>query len=369
MFGMEIGIIGIPKSGKTTIFNALTKGNAETAAYAPSGLQPNIGVAKVEDSRIRTLSEMYKPEKTTPAEVKYIDIAVAPGDTSKKGSFSGQFLTYLGRVDAIIHVVRAFDDENVPHPEIKIDPERDINTINLELAFSDLVTIERRLKRIEESFKSANQQEREKNAKEQALLLKIKEELENEHPIRELQLTDEEKQLIRNYSFLTIKPLLILLNIGENQLKQADTLEKDLLARHSGQYSNTAVLCGKLEMELTQLNNEEAAEFRKDLNITEAALDRVIRLSYALLGQISFFTSGEDEVKAWTISNNTTASKAAGKIHSDIERGFIRAEVISFQDLIDSGNMTVAKKKGLLRLEGKDYIVKDGDIINFLFNV
>ena len=369
MLDMEIGIIGIPKSGKTTIFNALTKGNAETAAYAPSGLQPNVGVAKVTDSRVRTLSEMYNPEKTTPAEVKYIDIAVAPGDTSKKGSFSGQFLTYLGRVDAIIHVVRAFEDENVPHPEVKIDPERDINTINLELTFSDLVIIERRLKRIEESFKSTNHQEREKNAKEQTLLLKIKNELENERPIRELQLTDEEKQSIRNYSFLTIKPLLILLNIGEKQLNQADTLEKDLLSRYGSQYSNAAVLCGKLEMELTQLSNEEANEFRNDLNIKESALDRVIRLSYALLGQISFFTSGEDEVKAWTISKDTVASKAAGKIHSDIERGFIRAEVISFQDLIESGNMVQAKKKGVLRLEGKDYIVQDGDIINFLFNI
>ncbi len=366
---MEIGIIGIPKSGKTTIFNALTRGNAETAAYAPSGLQPNIGIAKVDDKRVWTLSEMYKPEKTTPAEVKYIDIAVAPGDTGKKGSFSGQFLTYLGRVDAIIHVVRAFEDENVPHPEGKIDSERDINTINLELTFSDLVIIERRLKRIEESFKSASHQEREKNAKEQVLLTKIKKELENDRPIRELQLTDEENQLIRNYSFLTIKPLLILLNIGEKQLGQADVIEKQLLTRYAGQHSNAAVICGKLEMELMQLNNEEAKEFRKDLNIKESALDRVIRLSYDLLGQISFFTTGEDEVKAWTISKETIASKAAGKIHSDIERGFIRAEVISFHDLIESGGMSAAKKKGLLRLEGKNYIVQDGDIINFLFNV
>ena len=359
----------MPKSGKTTIFNALTKGKAETAAYAPTALQPNIGIAKVEDLRVTTLSEMYHPKKTTSAEVKYIDIAIAPTDTTKEGGFSSQFLTYLSRVNAIIHVVRAFEDIQILHIKGNLNPERDINTINTELAFSDLIIIERRLKHIGNSLKSASHQERDLLIKEQTLLIKIQDALENESPIRELQLSEDESKIIRNYSFLTAKPLLILININEEQLPQANSLESELHACCSDSHSSLAALCGKLEMELTQLNDEEAKEFRNDLGIKESALNRVIRLSYELLGQIPFFTTGPDEVKAWTITRGTTALKAAGKIHSDIERGFIRAEIISYDDLIECGNMAQARKRGLLRLEGKKYIVQDGDIINFLFNV
>ena len=366
---MEIGIIGMPKSGKSTIFNALTRGKAETAAYAPAALQPNIGIAKVEDSRLSILSEMFKTKKVVPAEVKYIDVAVAPVDTSRAGGFSSQFLTYLSRVDAIIHVVRAFEDERVPHIESSINPERDINTINLELIFSDLIIIERRLKRIRDSLKSASHQEQDLFTKEQAMLAKIKGNLENERAIRELQLTEDEAKIIRNYSFLTTKPLLILLNIGEEQLPQADSLEVNLRARYSSSHSRVATLCGKLEMELTQLSDDEAREFRDDLGIKESALNRVIRLSYELLGQISFFTTRSDETRAWTIPRGTPAVKAAGKIHSDMERGFIRAEVVTFDNLVDGGNIAQVRKQGLLRLEGKQYIIQDGDVINFLFNV
>lgn len=364
---MEIGIIGMPKSGKTTIFNALTKGRAETAAYAPAALQPNIGIAKVEDQRLAVLAEMFKPKRVVPTEIKYIDVAVVPAD--REGGFSSQFLTYLSRVDAIIHTVRVFENERVPHIKGSVNPKRDIDTINLELAFSDLVIIERRLKRIEESFKHASHQERDSLITEQTMLAKIKDNLENERAVRELQLTEDETKIISNYNFLTAKSVLILLNVGEEQLPQADSLKSDLDARYSRPHSRVATICGKLEMELTQLSEEEAKEFRDDLGIKESALNQVIRLSYELLGQISFFTACSDEVKAWAISRGTPAIKAAGKIHSDMERGFIRAEVITFDDLVACGSIAQARKQGLLRLEGKNYIVQDGDIINFLFNV
>ncbi|MCD6358388.1 MAG: redox-regulated ATPase YchF [Dehalococcoidia bacterium] len=366
---MEIGIIGMPKSGKTTIFNALTKGKAETAAYAPAALQPNIGIAKVEDQRIITLSDMYHPKKVTPAEVKYTDIAIAPADTTKEGSFSSQFLTYLSRINAIIHVVRAFEDEQIPHIKGSVNVARDIDSINTELAFSDLIIIERRLERIKNSLKSARQQERDLLNKEQTLLTKIQNALENDTPVRELQLSEEEHKIIRNYSFLTAKPLLILININEGQLSHVNSIESDLSACCSGAHCLLTALCGKLEMELTQLSDEEAKEFRDGLGIKKSALNRVIELSYDLLGQMSFFTTGADEVKAWTITKGTSALNAAGKIHSDIERGFIRAEIVSYNDLVKCGTMAQARKQGLLRLEGKKYIVQDGDIINFLFNV
>ena len=358
---MEIGIIGLGKSGKTTVFNALTKGKANTGTY---GAGPNVGIAKVADQRLEELDKMYKPKKKTPAEVKYTDMAVP-----MKGELRGELLTQMSQTEGMLHVVRAFKNENVPHPIESIDPDRDVKTMDLELIFSDLSIIEKRLKKISEVFRSAKPQEREGFTREQALFGKIKPALESETPIREMALTETELKEISSYRFLSAKPMLIVFNIGEDMLPQAEALEKEWRAKYKRPSIDVAAICGEIEMELVQLSEEEAAVFRSDMGITEAALNRVIRLSYHLLGMISFFTVGPDEVKAWTIRNNTPAVQAAGKIHSDIERGFIRAEIINYDDLMKCGNMVEGKKQGVLRSEGKTHIVKDGEIINFFFNV
>jgi GTP-binding protein YchF len=366
---LEICIIGLPKSGKTTIFNALTRGKADTTTYATTALAPNIGVSKVPEPRLKAMDEIFHPKKVTPAEIKYVDIAGIAKDFSKGKGISGQFLNYLSTADALIHVVRAFEDENVPHIGATINPKRDIATMNLELVFSDLAIIERRLKRLEDSLKGAKQSERDPFLKEQALLERIKSELEKEVPIWKQSLTDEEVKSLANYQFLTAKPILLVVNIGENQLTQGSSIEDEIRSTYSHSQFEVVALCGKLEMELSQLDDADSAEFRKDLGLTEPAVDSIIRLSYQLLGLISFFTTVSDELKAWTITKGTSALKAAGKIHTDIEKGFIRAEVVNFQDLDRCGSLSEARKQGLLRLEGKSYIVQDGDIITFLFNI
>ena len=357
---MQVAIIGMPKSGKTTIFNALTGGRAEIATYSPS-LTPNTGVAKVPDPRLSMLEGIYLPKKTVPAEVSYIDIA-----GPLKG-FGRDFLNYLTTADALLQVVRAFADEKVPHPEGSIDPKRDIASLDLELAISDLAIIERRLDKLETGLKGAKAAERESYLKEQLLLQKVKAGLEKDVPIRQQGLAEEELKMLSNYQFLTAKPMLVALNIGEEQLSQASQLEGAI----SSLYPQFAVvaLCGKLEMELGQLSDADAKEFRKAMGLSIPALDQVIALSYRLLGLVSFFTTASAELKAWTIPGGTPAPKAAGKVHSDMERGFIRAEVISYSDLESCGNLAEVRKRGLLRTEGKNYIIQDGDIVTFLFNV
>jgi len=320
---VDIGIIGLAKSGRTTIFNALTRGKADTGDLAP-----HIGIAKVPEPRLKVLVDMLHPKRVVPAEVRYVDI-----DASVKG---------LAKDKAIG---------------------------GLELAFSDLVIIERRLERIELSLKGAKQLERQGLLQEQEMLTRVKAELENEMPIRELGLTTDEARTIANYQFLTAKPLLIVVNIGEDQLPQAASLEAELNSHYSRPKCSTITLCGKLEMELTQLDNSAAEGFRTEFGISESGPGRIIKLSYQLLGLISFFTTASGEVKAWSIQNGTGALKAAGKIHSDMERGFIRAEVTSYDDLVRCGSLSEARKRGVLRLEGKNYIVQDGDVITFLFNV
>jgi GTP-binding protein YchF len=365
---MEIGIIGLPKSGKTTVFNALTRGKAQTDAYS-SALAPNIGVVKVPDPRLETLTTILKPKRTVPAEVTYIDIAAPANGFGKAEGPGGQFLAYLSKVDALAHVVRVFEDERLPHPEGSVNPGRDVGTMNMELAFSDLAIIEKRMERLKASLKGAKPQEREAISREQTLLDKIKSGLEADTPVRDQSLSENEAKLLENFQFLTAKPMLLLLNIGEKQIAQASSLEDKYRGTYHSPYCDVAALCGKLEMELAQLDDAEAKEFRSDMGLTESGLDRVIRLSYSLLGLISFFTTASDEVKAWTIRRNTIAQKAAGKIHTDMERGFIRAEVISHDDLIKCGSMAEARKRGLLHLEGKNYIVQDGDVVTILFNV
>jgi len=362
---VDIGIIGLAKSGRTTIFNALTKGKVETGSYAQKDLTPHVGIARVPEPRLKMLADMLRPKRVIPAEVRYLDI----GASVKDKAISSQFLTQLSNTDALINVARAFIDESIPHIEGSLDVERDIATIDLELAFSDLAIIERRLERIEVALKGAKQLERQSLLREQELLAKVQANLEKELPIRGLKLTTDEARTIANYQFLTAKPLLIVVNIGEEQLSQTVSLEAELKTHYSRPKCGVITLCGKLEMELAQLDESAAERFRAEFGITESGLDRTIKLSYELLGLISFFTIVSDEVRAWSIQNGTSAVKAAGKIHSDMERGFIRAEVISYDDLMKCSSLSEARKKGLLRLEGKNCTVQDGDIITFLFNV
>jgi GTP-binding protein YchF len=362
---MNVAIIGIPESGKTTIFNALTRGKAEVAAYSPT-LAPNIGVARVSDSRLSVLEGIFQPKKTVPAEVSYTDVAGSIKGFGKEGA-GGELLNYLTTADSLLQVVRTFQDDKVPHPSGSIDPKRDMAALDLELAISDLTIMERRLEKLETSLKGAKAAERESHLKEQLLLQKIKAELEKDIPIRIQGLAKDELKMLANYQFLTAKPMLVVLNIGEQQIPQASLLEGEI----SSLYPQFAVvaLCGKLEMELAQLSDAEAREFREAMGLSKPALDRVIDVSYTLLGLISFFTTVSSELKAWTIPSGTPAPKAAGKIHSDMEKGFIRAEVISYSDLESCGNIAEARKRGLLRTEGKNYIIQDGDVVTFLFNV
>jgi len=366
---MEISIIGLPGTGKTTIFNSLTKCTAETKLYSSGGLTTNPAIAKVPDERVTRLSSMFHPKKTTPAEMKYVDIGGLGKGFGKEQGVSGQFLNILSTADAILQVVRAFEDENVPHIEGKIDPLSDIETMDMELIFSDLLIVEKRLGRLESALKGGKSSERDTALKEQDLLNRVKGALDKNIPIRLQKLSADESHALSNYQFLTAKPMLVVINIGEKQLEgYADVLD-ELKKKYTQPQVELISMCGKLEMELVQLNDQEAEEFRRDIGLKETAFDAVIRHSYSLLGLISFFTVGEDEVRAWTIRKDTPAVKAAGKIHTDIEKGFIRAEVISYTDFIKSGNMAEARKHGLLRLEGKTYTVQDGDIAHFLFNV
>ncbi|MBI2832323.1 MAG: redox-regulated ATPase YchF [Chloroflexi bacterium] len=362
--GVDIGIVGLAKSGKTTVFNALTRGSASI-----EGGEAHVGITKVPDPRLEKLAAIFKPQRIVPAEVKYTDIGASAKVPGKEKGMSSQVLALLSKADAIISVVRAFSAESVPHPEGSVDTERDIAAMNFELAFSDLAIIEKRLERLEDSLNGAKHTERPGFLKEQELLARLKAGLEKGIPLREAQLTAEEAKAVSGYQFLTAKPLLIVVNIGEEQLSKAVSLEAEFASRHTRPKCLLVTLCGKLEMELAELDAAAAQEMQDSYGIKEPGLNLVIGLSYELLGLISFLTVGADEVRAWPIPKSTEAVKAAGKVHTDIERGFIRAEVISYDDLMKCGSLAEAKKKGLLRLEGKSYIVQDGDVINYLFNV
>jgi hypothetical protein len=355
---IDIGIIGLAQSGRTTTFNALTKGKADTKSPTP-----HIGIAKVPEPRLKVLADMLHPKRVVPAEVSYTDVGA-----SAKASGS-QILSQLATADALIAVTRAFIDDSIPHVEGSIDVDRDIATNNLELAVYDSGIISRRLEKIETSLKGAKPTERASFLHEQELLNRLRTELEKDTPIRKLTLTSDEAKIIANYQFLTAKPLLLVVNIGEEQIPQAPSLEAQLRSCHHGARSGVITLCSKLEMELAQLDDDTAGRFRAEFGLTEPGADRVIKLSYELLDLISFFTIASGEVKAWSIQKGTTAIKAAGKIHSDMEKGFIRAEVTSYDDLVKCGSLAETHKRGALRLEGKNYIVQDGDVITFLFNV
>ena len=364
---MKIAITGLSNSGKTTVFNALTGQKAETTIYpTAAGASPNLGVVKVPDDRVDRLTEIFKPKKTTYAAVEYVDfIGITKGDPKQNKAV----FDLLRDADAIVHVVRAFEDDSVIHPLSGVDPARDVRTLESELVFFDFELVEKRL----ESMELMSKKGKKPPEDEKKVLLKCKEALEKEIPLRDVSLTLDELKAIRHLQFYSMKPEVVVINIGESGLgsekvKGLESETKEILKRSP--MADVISLCGKIESELTELSPEEARSFLDDLGIGEPALRRLIHASYALLGLISFLTAGEDEVRAWTIKRGTSAQEAAGKIHSDIEKGFIRAEVISFEDFISvGGDMVEAKSKGLLRLEGKTYTVKDGDIINFRFSV
>ncbi|OGN89149.1 MAG: redox-regulated ATPase YchF [Chloroflexi bacterium RBG_13_46_14] len=364
---MEIGIIGLPQSGRTIVFNALTEGGS--SGRASSGTAAHIGTAVVPEPRLEVLAGIFHPGKVTYPSVTYIDIGASLKDMAQDKGIGGKLLNQLSQVDALINVVRAFKNDAVPHTEGSLDVERDITNMNLELIFSDLVILERRLSRLGESLKAARQAERAGILREQEAIGRIKADLEQDIPVREMNLTEEEKRMLSGYQLLSAKPLVIAVNIGEEQLPEADNLIQAWNSKFKGEKRAVTAICGELEMELTRLDGEAAEEFRSEYGLKESGSERIIRLSYDLLGLISFFTTGSDEVKAWSVKEDTEAMKAAGKIHTDLEKGFIRAEVISYDDFIKCGSMAEAKKQGLIRLEGKTYPVKDGDLITVLFNV
>jgi len=364
----DVGIIGLAQAGKTTIFNAVTRGTAQTGYGGAHG--PNIGVVKVPDRRLDVLAVMFHPRKVTPADIRYVDFPAAGAAFGRGEGPGGQFLADVRKTDVLIHVVRLFENPQVPHPEGSIDPWRDIETLDLELQFADQALVERRIERLTAELRSLKAGERGAGERELHLLQRLRDTLDAGRPIRAVELSEDEQRLIAGYRFLTQKPLLLVLNIGEEDVARAEALETEYRARLTVPHTEVAALCGKLEMELATMEPQEAQEYRAVLGLgDETGLDRAIRISFQLLGLISFLTAGEDEVRAWPVRAGATAPQAAGKIHTDLERGFIRAEVVRYEDLVAAGSLAEAKKRGLVRLEGKSYVVQDGDVLNILFNV
>jgi GTP-binding protein YchF len=366
---MQIAIVGLAASGKTTVFNTLTRGHAETGGYG--ALTLNVGVVKVPDTRLDRLAGIFKPKKVVHADVTYADLPAPPA--SSEGhvgteELPAEHLARLRESDALLHVVRAFDDPSVPHPDGAVDPARDLERLDLEFILADLSMVDRRLERLASSGRHGTAAERESNEREEVILRRLKTELEAGRPIRDAGLSDDEAKVVRGFRFLTEKPVLVLLNVGESELGTAGELVARIAAGYDHRHALVDHLSAKIEMELGELEPEDAATFMAELGIAESGLERVIRLSYRLLGLISFLTAGPDEVRAWPVPEGSTAVDAAGTIHTDLAKGFIRAETVSFDDLVSLGSTAEARKAGRLRSEGKTYRVADGDVIEILFS-
>ncbi|MBE7038985.1 MAG: redox-regulated ATPase YchF [Ruminococcaceae bacterium] len=365
---MKLGIVGLPNVGKSTLFNAITKAGAESANYPFCTIEPNVGIVAVPDERLNVLAKMYNPQKITPATVEFVDIAGLVKGASKGEGLGNKFLSHIREVDAIVHVVRCFEDTNIVHVDGSVDPKRDIETINFELIFADIEMIDKRIEKTKKNLKSGDK----KFLAELAVYEKVKETLEAGLPARSLEFDEEDAKYMKDVALLTSKPVIYAANVSEDDMAGGidnNALYKTLLEIATNEKAEVLPVSARIEEEISQLDDEEKSAFLEELGLNESGLDRLIKKSYSLLGLISYLTAGEPEVRAWTITKGTKAPQAAGKIHTDFEKGFIRAEVVAYDDLISCGSHAAAKEKGLVRLEGKEYVMNDGDIVLFRFNV